>query len=61
MLTRPMEIAASCNPVTYIMEALRTLVLGHVDWGSVGLGFAVVAGLGVVMLALNLRMIRNYD
>jgi ABC-2 type transport system permease protein len=61
MLTRPMEIAASCNPVTYIMEALRTLVLGHVDWGSVAVGFAVVAGLGVVMLALNLRMIRNYD
>ncbi|MCW2706540.1 MAG: transporter permease [Frankiales bacterium] len=61
MLTRPMEIAASCNPVTYIMEALRTLVLGHVDWSSVAVGFAVVAGLGVVMLALNLRMIRNYD
>ncbi|MFN2540268.1 MAG: ABC transporter permease [Mycobacteriales bacterium] len=61
MLTGPMELAASCNPVTYIMEALRTLVLGHVDWGSVGLGFAVVVGLGVVMLALNLRMVRSYD
>jgi hypothetical protein len=43
------------------MEALRTLVLGHVDWASVGVGFAVVAGLGAVMLALNLRMIRSYD
>ncbi|MDX6216605.1 MAG: type transport system permease protein [Frankiales bacterium] len=61
MLTRPMEIAASCNPVTYIMEGLRTLVLGDVDWGSVGLAFAVVGALGVVMLFLNVRMIRNYD
>lgn len=61
MLTRPMEIAASCNPVTYIMEGLRTLVLGDVDWGAVGAAFGVVAGLGVLMLALNVRLVRNYD
>jgi ABC-2 type transport system permease protein len=61
LLTRPMEIAASCNPVTYIMEALRTLVLGDVDWGSVGLGFGVVAALGVVMVVLNVRSITTYD
>ncbi len=64
MLTRPMEIAASCNPVTYLMEGLRTLVLsdlGDTDWGSVGLAFAVVGVLGAVMLVLSVRMIRNYD
>ena len=27
MLTRPMEIAATLNPVTYVMEAMRSLVL----------------------------------
>ena len=27
MLTRPMEIAATLNPVTYVMESLRSLVL----------------------------------
>ena len=27
LLTRPMEIAATLNPVTYIMEALRSLIL----------------------------------
>ena len=27
LLTRPMEIAATINPVTYIMEALRSLIL----------------------------------
>ena len=61
MLTRPMEIAASCNPVTYIMEGLRTLVLGDVDWSAVGTAFAVVGVLGALMLALNVRMIRHYD
>jgi len=61
MLTRPMEVAASCNPVTYIMEGLRTLVLGDVNWSAVATAFAVVAGLGALMLALNVRMIRNYD
>lgn len=61
MLTRPMEIAASCNPVTYIMEALRTLVLGDVEWDRVAVGFGVVAALGVVMAVLNVRSIRSYD
>ena len=27
LLTRPMEIAATLNPVTYVMEALRSLIL----------------------------------
>ena len=27
LLTRPMEIAATLNPVTYVMEGLRSLIL----------------------------------
>ena len=61
LLTRPMEIAASVNPVTYVMEALRSLILQDVQWATVGRGFGVVAVLGVVMVALNLRVIRHYD
>ena len=61
MLTEPMEVAATLNPVTYLMEALRSLILFDLDWGEVLPGFAVVAVLGVIMLALNVRMIRNYD
>ncbi len=61
MLTRPMEIAATLNPVTYVMEALRSLVLEDLDWGTILPGFAVVAVLGVIMIALNVRMINNYD
>ena len=61
LLTRPMEIAATLNPVTYVMEALRSLVLEDLDWGTVLPGFAVVAVLGVIMVALNVRMINSYD
>jgi ABC-2 type transport system permease protein len=61
LLTRPMEIAATLNPVTYVMEALRSLILQDMVWSKILPGFAVVAVLGAVMLALNVRLIRNYD
>jgi ABC-2 type transport system permease protein len=61
LLTRPMEIASTFNPVTYVMEALRSLLLEDLDWGTILPGFAVVAVLGALMLFLNVRMIRNYD
>lgn len=62
LLTRPMEIAAGLNPVTYVMEALRVLTLQeNPEWDRVGIGFAVVAVLGAVMLVMNVRTIRSYD
>jgi ABC-2 type transport system permease protein len=61
MLTRPMEIAATGNPVTYVMEALRSLILRDLDWAVLGRGFGIVALLGVVMVILNVRLIRSYD
>jgi ABC-2 type transport system permease protein len=61
LLTRPMEIAATLNPVTYVMEALRSLILEDLVWSKILPGFAVVAVLGAVMLVLNVRLIRNYD
>jgi ABC-2 type transport system permease protein len=61
LLTRPMEIAATFNPVTYLMEALRSLILEDLDWGAILPGFAVVAVLGALMLVLNVRMINRYD
>lgn len=60
-LTEPMEVAAGLNPVTYLMEALRSLILTDLDWSKVLPGFAVVAVLGAIMLALNVRMIQRYD
>jgi ABC-2 type transport system permease protein len=61
LLTRPMEIAATLNPVTYLMEALRSLILQDLVWEDILPGFAVVFVLGALMLFLNVRMIRNYD
>lgn len=61
LLTRPMEIAATYNPVTYLMEALRSLILQSWDWVAISRGFAVIAVLGALMLFLSVRMIRNYD
>jgi ABC-2 type transport system permease protein len=61
LLTRPMEIAATFNPVTYVMEALRSLVLEDFAWEPILLGFLVVAVAGVIMLAVSVRVIRTYD
>jgi len=61
MLTHPMEIAATVNPVTYIMEALRSLILVDLRWQTIGIGFLVVVVAGAIMLALSVRIIRGYD
>ena len=61
LLTRPMEVAATFNPVTYIMEALRSLILDDLAWAKIGRGFAVVAVAGALMVFLNVRAIRTYD
>jgi ABC-2 type transport system permease protein len=61
LLARPMEIAASFNPVTYLMEAMRSLILKPLDWGDVLPGFAVILVAGALMLALSVRMVARYD
>ena len=61
LLTRPMEIAATFNPVTYVMEALRSLILEDFSWAPLARGFGVLAALGLLMVALNVRLINHYD
>jgi ABC-2 type transport system permease protein len=61
LLTRPMEIAATLNPVTYVMESLRSLILEDLEWGTILPGFGVALALAVLVLYLNVRMIKNYD
>ena len=61
LLTRPMEVAASVNPVTYVMEGLRSLILEDLEWSVILPAFAVVGVTGAIMLALNVRMIQRYD
>jgi ABC-2 type transport system permease protein len=61
LLTRPMEIAATFNPVTYIMEAVRSLILDGFDGTVLARGFAVVLVSGALMMALSIKIINNYD
>jgi ABC-2 type transport system permease protein len=61
LLTRPMEIAATVNPVTYVMEAMRSLILVHLRWETILLGFLVVAIAGAIMLVVSVRVIQHYD
>src|SRR5829696_7686689 len=42
LVTRPMESAATCNPVTYVMEATRSLILEDLEWDTILPGFLVV-------------------
>jgi ABC-2 type transport system permease protein len=61
LLTRPMEVAATFNPVTYVMEGMRSLILQDLVWDDILKGFAVVVVAGALMLALNVRVINRYD
>lgn len=61
MLTEPMEVAATLNPVTYLMEGLRSLILEDLNWDKILPGFAVIAIFGAVMLFFSVRIIKNYD
>lgn len=60
-LSRPMEIAATANPVTYVMEAARSLILEGFNGTALLRGFAVVAVAMALMLTLSVRMINHYD
>ncbi len=61
LLARPMEIAATFNPVTYVMEAARSLILDDLEWDTIAKGFLVVACLMALMLYLSVRTINRYD
>jgi ABC-2 type transport system permease protein len=43
---------ATVNPVTYLIEAVRSLVIEHWHWETIGLGFAVSSGMSLVGFTL---------
>ena len=61
LLTDPMEVAATLNPVTYVMEAMRSLILEPLNWAAIAPGFIVVALFVGIMLAINVRVMSTYD
>ncbi|MEZ5409538.1 MAG: ABC transporter permease [Acidimicrobiales bacterium] len=61
LLTRPMEIAATVNPVTYVMEGARSLILDGFDGPALLRAVAVIAGGAAVTAWLTVRTINQYD
>jgi ABC-2 type transport system permease protein len=56
--------AASLNPVSYLIEAIRSLVITGWNWEALGLGFSIaivlsIVGLTLSSLALRTRMERT--
>jgi ABC-2 type transport system permease protein len=43
---------ATINPVSYLIEAVRSLVIQSWDWEALGLGFAVAVAMSVIGFAL---------
>jgi ABC-2 type transport system permease protein len=56
-----MEVLARANPVSYVIEGLRSLVIEGWEPGKLAACVAVIAGLGVLLTALSLRAIATYD
>jgi ABC-2 type transport system permease protein len=54
-----LQFLATINPVTYILEGMRDLVLEGWDWGSLAAAFASIAGLCVLTIALALAALRT--
>jgi ABC-2 type transport system permease protein len=49
----------AANPTEYVLRAMRDLTLTGFDWQSIGLAFAVIAGLGLIGLPLTIRNYRS--
>ena len=53
-----LEFLASINPVTYVLEGMRALVLEGWEWDNIAGAFASVFGFGAVTVALALWSLR---
>jgi len=50
---------ATVNPVSYLIEAVRSLVIEGWNWEALGLGFAVAIGMSVIGFALAAHALWN--
>ncbi|MCA1689422.1 MAG: ABC transporter permease, partial [Actinobacteria bacterium] len=60
-LTPVMETLARLNPVSYVIDGLRSLVIEGWSWDKLGYCAAVIVGLSALLTTLSLRAIANYD
>jgi ABC-2 type transport system permease protein len=60
-LTPLLRALAHANPVSYVIEGLRSLVLQGWVLDKLGLCLLVIVATGLVLTALSVRAIENYD
>jgi ABC-2 type transport system permease protein len=60
-LSPVMEWLARANPVSYVIEGLRSLVIQGWDWDKLGACVGVIVAMGVLLTGLSLRAIATYD
>jgi ABC-2 type transport system permease protein len=60
-LTPLMEALARANPVSYVIEGLRSLVLEGWVWHKLGICLGVILLTGFVLTWLSVHAIENYD
>jgi ABC-2 type transport system permease protein len=60
-LSAVMEAPARANPVSYVMEGMRSLVLEGWVWHKLALCAGVILITGVVLISLAVRAIEVYD
>ena len=54
-----LKFAATVNPVTYVLEGMRSLVLAGWDWIALGRAFAALAGIGAFTFTLTGLALRS--
>jgi len=54
-----LQTCAKWNPITYLLQALRSLLYGGWDWYDLVLGFAAIAGVGLVSMTLAFWALRS--
>jgi ABC-2 type transport system permease protein len=53
------RVAASLNPVSYLIECVRSLVITGWDWQALGLGFGIASVIAAGSLVLAARALRG--
>jgi ABC-2 type transport system permease protein len=54
-----LEFLATINPVTYVLEGMRALVLDGWDWGAVAAAIGAIFAIGAVTLSMTLLALRS--
>lgn len=60
-LTPLMEALARANPVSYVIEGLRSLVIQGWDLDKLAACMVVIVVMGILLVGLSLRAIATYD